>query len=136
MNMKDRDRPESERLYRYWVELRDLSDGSARILPLHAMKIVYLGGKKGSPPKPDEQVLRLEDDTAVIEAKDIDELAARLRRKYPDGTHERVLRCERDYAAEQRKADALRSLIQLLAEAAVEELLREQAAETSKPRPD
>lgn len=55
------------------------------------MRLVYLGGKQGAPPKPDEQILQLRDDADVIEAKDIDELAAQLRSRYPDETHGRRL---------------------------------------------
>ena len=133
MKQKDKDRPERERIYRYRVEIRDLRDGSVRSLPLRVMTLVYLGGKKGAPPKPNEQVLRLEDDTAVIEAKDIDDLAAQLRQKYPDVTHERRLHWERDLEAEQRYAAALHSLIELLAQAAVNDILREEAAERRDP---
>jgi hypothetical protein len=91
--------PESQRICRYWVEIRDLRDGSVRTLPLQAMKIVHLGGERGDPPPHDEQVLRLQDDSTVIEAKDLDELAAHLRQRYPDETHERRLHCERDLEA-------------------------------------
>ncbi len=85
VKQKDKDRPARERIYRYRVDIRDVRDGSVRSLPLRVMTLVYLGGKKGAPPKPNAQVLRLEDDTAVIEAKDIDDartpsaLGARLR---------------------------------------------------------
>jgi hypothetical protein len=131
--MKDRDRPESQRRYRYWVEIRDLRDGAVRTLPLRVMRLVYLGGKSDDPPRPDEQRLQLQDDSAVIEAKDIDELAVQLRDKYPDETHERRLHWERDLEAEQRYADALSSLIELLAKAVADDLLREQAGEADKP---
>lgn len=133
MNTNDHDRPEWQRIYRYWVEIRDLRDGSERKLPLNAMRLVYLGGKKGDPPKPDEQILRLEDGTALIEAKDLDELAVHLRARYPDATHERRLHWERDRTAEQRRADALNSLLELLAGAIVDDLLREQAGGADKP---
>ena len=131
--MKDRDRPESQRRYRYWVEIRDLGDGSVRTLPLRVMRLVYLGGKRDDPPRPDEQRLRLHDDSAVIEARDIDELAVQLRNKYPDETHERRLHWERDLEAEERYADALDSLIELVAKTIVDDLLREQAGGAGKP---
>ena len=136
MNTNDHDRAESERIYRYWVEIRDLREGSARNLPLHAMRLIHLGGKRGARQKPDEQMLRLDDGTAVIEAKDIDELAAQLRQKYPDNTYERRLHWERDLEAEQRRADALKSLIHLVADEVAEELLLEQVGEARKPRTD
>jgi hypothetical protein len=131
MNTNDDHRPESQRIYRYWVGIRELRDGSARTLPLRAVRLVYLGEKRGDPPKPDEQVLRLQDGATVIEARDIEELAAQLRSTYPDGTHERSLHCERDREAEHRHADGLNSLIDLLAEAAVNDILREQAGRST-----
>ena len=121
------DRPESQRRYRYWVEIRDLRDGSARNHPLQVITLVHLGGRKGDPPKPDERVLRLEDGTALIEARDLDELAGLLRARYPDETHERRLHWERDREAEQRYADGIDALVNILAEAAAKEILREQA---------
>jgi hypothetical protein len=127
MNTNDDDRPESQRIYRSWVEIRDLRDGSARTLPLRVVGLVYLGGKCGDPPTPDEQVLRLQDGATVIEATDIEALATQLRKMYPDGTHERRLHCARDLEAEHRHQDALHSLIDLLAKVAVNNILREQA---------
>ena len=118
--------PESQHIYRYWVELRDRRDGSVRILALGAMQRIHLTAKKKQARLPDEQVLQLQDESAVIEAKDIDDLAAQLRAKYPDETYERFLRRERDVEAERRKAAALDGLIQLLAEAVADDLLREQ----------
>jgi hypothetical protein len=122
------DRPESQRAFRYWVEIRDLRDGSVRTLPLHAIRLVHLGRKRSDPAQPDEHLLRLQDDTTIIEVKDLDELASRLRQRYPDETHERRLHWERDLEVEQRRAAARESLIQLLAEAVVNDLLREQTA--------
>ena len=118
--------PESQHIYRYWVELRDRRDGSVRILALGAMQRIHLTAKKKQARLPDEQVLQLQDESAVIEAKDIDDLAAQLRAKYPDDTYERFLRRERDVEAERRKAEAMEGLIQLLAEAVADDLLREQ----------
>ena len=129
MNSKTHDRPESQRRYRYWVEIRDLRDGTVRNLPLSALRVVHLTRGRGQLQLPDEQRLQLQDDVTIIEAKDIDDLAAQLRSKYPDETHERRLHWERDVEAEQRYAAALQSLIEILAEAAVNEVLREQAAE-------
>lgn len=133
VNTKDQDRSESQRRYRYWVEVRDLRDGSTRTLPLTALRLVHLARKRGQPQLPDEQVLRVQDDTTVIEGKDIDELAVQLRDKYPDETHERRLHWERDMEAEQRYTDALDSLIELFAKAIVDDLLREQADRAGKP---
>jgi hypothetical protein len=129
MKAKEPDRPENQHRYRYWVEIRDLRDGSVRNLPLTALRLVHLGGKRGEPPQPDEQRLRLQDDATVLEVSDFDEFAATLRSRYPDATHERRLHWERDLEAEQRYADALDSLIELVVEAAVNEILREHDAE-------
>jgi hypothetical protein len=108
------------------VEIRDLRDGSVRTLPLRALRLVHLSRKRGEPPQPDEQRLRLQDDATVIEAKDLDELAAQLRSKYPDATHERRLHWERDLEAEQRYANALDALSELVVEACMNDLLPEQ----------
>ena len=115
------------------MEIRDLRDGSVRALPLHALRLIHLTAQRGQKPQPDDRVLRLEDDSTVIEAKDLDELAAQLRGRYPDETHERRLHWERDLEAEERHADALQSLIELLARAAVNDILREQAGGACKP---
>ena len=61
--------------------------------------------------------------------RDLDALAATLLGRYPDETHERRLHWERDLDAEQRYEDALDSLIELLVEAAVNDVLREHDAE-------
>ena len=118
------DLPESKRVYRYWVELRDRRDGSVRQLPLHALKRIHLATNKGAPRLPDELALQLQDGADVIEAQNLDEFAPQLRQRYPDGTHERYLRRERNRDAEVRKAAALDRLIEFLARAVVENLLR------------
>jgi hypothetical protein len=129
MNTNDHDRPESQRIFRYRVEIRSRCDDSVRTLPLTATRLVHLSRQRGEPPRPDEQLLRLQDDSTVIEARDLDALATQLRSRYPDETHERRLHYERDLEAEQRYADALDSLIELLVEAAVNDVLREHDAE-------
>ena len=121
--------PESKHIYRYWVELRDRRDGSVRTLPLSAIQRIHLTATKNKTRLPDEQVLQLQDKSAVIEAKDIDDLAVQLRARYPDETHERFLRSERDHEAERRKANALDGLIDILARAAIEDVQREQASQ-------
>ena len=123
---------ESKRIYRYWVELRDRRDGSVRELPLNALKRIHLPTKKGAPRLPDELVLQLQDGAEIIEARDIDDLAAQLRARYPDDSHERFLRQERDQEAERRKAAALDGLIEMLARAVADDLLRPQAADARK----
>jgi len=62
----------------------------------------------------------------VLEGGDAEDIAVQLRRKYHDESHKRFLCRERDYEAERRKAAAMETLIEILAKAAVDELLREQ----------
>jgi hypothetical protein len=121
------DLTEDRQIYRYWVELRDLRDGSVRVLPLQAFKRIHLPTKKEAPHLPDEVELQVEDGTGVIKARDIDDLVAQLRLKYPDGAFERFLRRERDKEAEERKAEAMEGLIKILAKAVYDDLMREQA---------
>lgn len=125
--------PDGQQIYRYWIELRDRRDGSARVLPLQAFKRIHLPTKKGAPKLPDEVELQAEDGATVIKAQDIDDLATQLRLKYPDGAFERFLRCERDREAEERRAEAMEGLIRLMAKAALDDLLREQAGLDEAP---
>lgn len=130
---RKKDLPESKRIYRYWVELRDLRDGSTRDLPLGAVTWIHLPRRKGDRQEPDQQVLRLQDNSLVLEGKDIEDIAAQLRQRYPDETHERFLHRERDYESEKRKAEALEGLMELLAKAVVDDLVREQRSESGEP---
>jgi hypothetical protein len=117
------DLPEDQQIYRYWIELGDLRDGSVRILPLQAFKLIHVSTKKGASRLPDEVELEVEDGAEVLKARDIDDLAAQLRLRYPDGAFERSLRRERDREAEVRKAEAMDRLIGILAEAVMDDLL-------------
>lgn len=129
-----KDLPESKRIYRYCVELRDLRDGSTRDLPLNAVRRIHLPTKKGVQQEPDQQLLRLQDDSVVLEGRDIDDIAAQLRQRYPDETHERFLHRERDHEAERRTEGAMDGLMELLAKAVVDDLLREQKEESGDIR--
>jgi hypothetical protein len=120
------DLPESQRIYRYWVELHNRSDGSVRVMPLGGIKRIHLVPGKGEARHPDEVVLQVQDESTVIEAKDLEDLAAQLREKYLDEMYERFLHQERDVEAERRKAEAMDGLIQLLADAVVEDILRQE----------
>lgn len=54
---------DDKKIFRYWVEIRDLKSGSVRKLPLTAVRLVFLKrGKKNEPLLPDREVLRLQDD--------------------------------------------------------------------------
>jgi hypothetical protein len=45
-----------EKIFRYWVEIRELATGSVRKLPLTAWRVVCLKrGKNNEPPLPDTQ---------------------------------------------------------------------------------
>lgn len=116
-----------KQIFRYWVEIRELATGSVRTLPLTAvMKICLARRKKNEPPIPNEEVLQLKDGAETWEAKNLDELRVRLREKYPDVAFERTLHYERDREAEERRERALSGLVDLLAKAAVDELIEEE----------
>ena len=115
-NMSD-----SEHMFRYWVELRDLRDGSLRTLPLHAATHVHIPTKKGEQQRPGHERLQLEDGSSPFEASTFEELVVRLAIKYPDHLYERTLRRERDFQAEH----AMDELARLIARAAVEKWVRE-----------
>jgi len=63
--------------------------------------------------RPKEDVLQLKDGCTTLEAKSLDDLAAQLRQRYPDGEYERTLHRERDRQAEQRRADAMNNLVEM-----------------------
>jgi hypothetical protein len=116
------DVPDSQPIYRYWVDVTDRRDGSVRTLPLGAVQRIHLVAGKGEAPRPTEQVLQLKDPAGVLEAKNLDELVAKLRERYPDATHERFLRREHDPEAEQRRAAAMDGLIDLMVDAVLRDL--------------
>lgn len=118
------------------VELRDLRDRPTRDLPLTAVKRIHLARKKGDRQEPDQQLLRLQDNSVVFAGRDIEDIAAQLRHRYPDEAHERFLRRERDCKAEQHKVEAMNALIEILVRAAIDELLHEQEGESGDRRTD
>ena len=93
----------NEKIFRYWVEVRDLTNGSVRNLPLIAIAKIHIPRSKKEAQRPTEEILQLKDGFSTLEAKTIDELAAELRAKYPDGKYERTLHHERDREAEERR---------------------------------
>lgn len=118
----------NERIFRYWVEVRELATGSVRKLPLTAVRLVCLKrGKKNGPPLPDRELLQLNDDAETWEAETLDELRARLRDKYPDAAFERTLHYVRDHEAEERREEALNGLIDILAKKVVDDLIAEES---------
>jgi hypothetical protein len=114
---------EDEQVFRYWVEIRDLTNESVRNLPLSAVARVHIPRKKNEIQKPREEILRLQDGSAILEAISLDDFAAQLRQKYPDSGYERTLHRERDRDAEERRAEAMNQLIRILAEAVVRDVL-------------
>jgi len=117
-----------EKIFRYWVEVREHASGLVRKLPLTAVRLVCLKtGKKNEPLPPDRGLLRMQDGEETWEASDFDELKTRLRDKYPDAAFERTLHFMRDQEAEERRESALSGLISILAKAAVDDLIAEQS---------
>jgi hypothetical protein len=125
--MSDAEAPESERVFRYWVEIRELQTGVVRKRPLTAVAKILLTQRKNEAPRPPEEVLHLQDGAETIEAKNFEDLKTQLRQRFPDSEYERTLHSERDHDGERRRADALKGLIELLAEVAVREFLEEEA---------
>lgn len=117
-----------EEIFRYWVEVRDLQSGSTRSLPLGAVARIHIPSRKKETPKPREEVLQLKDGSGLIEAKSLDDLAGQLRERYPDDLYERTLHRTRDQEAEERRAHAMDQLMDIIVQAAVEELLRDAEA--------
>ena len=116
---------ECERVYRYNVEIRNLRDGSSRLLPPEVFSVIALKARGTGPAEPSRQLLRLKDGEEILEAADLEELRIRLRDKYPDFDYERRLHVQRDREAEERRREAIRGLAELLARAAVDDYLQE-----------
>jgi hypothetical protein len=114
----------TEQIFRYWVELHDIHSGAVRSLPLSTIAKIYIPRKRNEAQRPREEILQLHDDSVIIEARNLEDLAAQLRREYPDEEYKRTLHRERDHEAEERRAEAMNGLIEILAKAAVEQLLR------------
>jgi hypothetical protein len=117
------DMSETRHRFRYWVELRHLGDGSTRKLALRPITRVHVPRTKGELQRPTEVLLRLDDETVILEATNLDDVVAQLRMKYPDSAYERSLHRERDLDAER----AMDELMRLLARAVVESQLSKDA---------
>src|SRR3984885_126428 len=107
--------PDSEQIFRYWVEVRDLTNGSVLNLPLSAVARIHIPRKKNEAQRPREEILRLQDGSVILEAISLDDLAAQLRQKYPDSGYERTPHRERDREAEERRAEAMNQLNRIFA---------------------
>lgn len=113
-------------MFRYFVDLRNLRDGSTCAVPLRTVVKFQIPTRKNERPGPSEEVLQIQDGATILEAKTFDDLVTQLRHKYPDGTYERTLRRERDYDAEH----AMNDLIELVAKAVVAKQLRKRNGRT------
>ena len=115
-------------IFRYWVEVRELTSGSVRKLPLSAVRLICLKrGEKNEPLLPDRELLRVQDQEETMESSDFDELKSRLRDKYPDAAFERTFHYVRDQEAEERHERVLNGLIGILAESVVDDLIAKES---------
>jgi len=121
----DRDDPVDRRVYRYDVELKELSSGTSRRVPLQVLRAIHIPTRKGEVEKPPRDILRLQDADFLVEADSFEELRSRLRDHYPDERYERRLHVWRDLEAEERRAKALNELAAIVADAALKKLLEE-----------
>jgi hypothetical protein len=128
-SMNGKELPESNRIFRYWVEVRELKSGSLRKLSLHAVANIPLIKDAKEAQRLREEILQLKDGSATLEAKSLDDLAAQLRQRYPDEAYQRTLHRERDREAEERRAEAMNGLIRILAEEAVNRVIAEETGE-------
>ena len=83
--------------------------------------MVPLVSSKITPRPSNGQVLRVQDDSEILEADDFEKLRVQLRQKYQDDAYERTIHWERDIEAERRRERALNRLAKLMTETAVEE---------------
>jgi hypothetical protein len=113
---------------KYWVEVREVSTGVVRTLPLQQFAKIHIPRKKNDEQRPREEVLRLGDGPSTLEASSLEDLAAQLREKYPDSLYERTFHQERDLEAERVRGDALDRLAQLVMEAFTRNLSGDDAA--------
>lgn len=113
-----------QQIFKWWIELRDLRTGSVRQLALEETTRIHLA-RRNETQRPNESVLRVQDGSMILEPISLDDLAAQLRRIYPDETHERTLHSKRDRDAEQRRHQALDDLGRLFARVALDKLIDE-----------
>ena len=106
--------PESQQVLRCWVEVREQANGSVRHLPINGVTKIHIPRTKKEAQKPNEDILQLRDGEATLEANSIEDLAAKLRARYPDDVYERTLHWERDREAEVRRAEVVNKLSEIL----------------------
>lgn len=105
---------QSEQIFRHWVDVRDLKTGVVRQLPLKTVVKICLAPKRAEPECPRQEVLQVADGSATIEAKDLGDLAAQLRQKYPEDAYVRTLHRQRDTEAEVQRTEAINRLSEIL----------------------
>jgi len=127
--------PESQQTFRCWVEIREQANGSVRHLPINGVTKIHIPRTKKEAQKPNEEILRLKDGTATLEANSIQELAVQLRARYPDAAYERTLHWERDREAEVRRAEGIDKLSEILLPRAYLEALYVIQAELQRAEP-
>jgi hypothetical protein len=66
---KDRDDPVDRRVYRYDVELKELSSGTSHRIPLQVLRAIHIPTKKGEVEKPPRDFLRFQDADFLVEAE-------------------------------------------------------------------
>ena len=130
--VKGHELPESRRIFRHWVEIRDLRSGSVRQLQLKTMAKIHIPRKKNEPQRPREEFLALQDGAEELEAKNLDDLVGQLRHRYPDGAYERTLHWERD----RQREEAMNRLAEILLPRVYLEALYVLQAELEREKPD
>ena len=129
--MNGKELPENKKIFRYWVEVRELQSGSVRKLSLHGVAKIPIIRDGIEAQRLREEVLQLKDGSATLEAKSLDDLAAQLRQRYPDEAYQRTLHRVRDGEAEERRAEAMNGLIRILAEEAVNRVIAEETEQVA-----
>jgi hypothetical protein len=129
---KGHELPETKRVFRRWLEIRDLKTGSVRQLPLNAVTKIHIPRKKNEPQRPSEEFLSLVDGAEAREAKNLDDLVGELRQRYPDGTYELTLHRERD----RQREEAMNRLAEILLHRVFLEALYVMQAELELERAD
>lgn len=132
----DKESQPIRQILRCWVEIRHQASGSVRSLPLNTVTKIHIPRTKKDPQKPTEEALRLTDGETTREAKNLEELAGRLRELYPDETYQRTLHWERDREAELRRDEAISRLSEILVPHAFLEALYVIQAELEREESD
>jgi hypothetical protein len=129
---KNNEFTETKRIFRHWVEIRDLKSGSVRQLSLSAVAKIHIPRRRNEPQRPTEEFLEVVDGEEALVAKNLDDLVGQLRRRYPDGAYERTLRRERDRLRE----EAINKLREILLPRIILEALYVMQAELEREIPD